>query len=398
VGVLGVSGALLLRNGESPGAVPTLPTSVISSSTPTAELPATQAAVVLPATATLPPAATATSANTPTTAPTATELPTNTPEPAPVLLTIGGADKIAYLDGNNIWAANLDGSGLIQLTSDATSKSYLRWMPDGQSLSYLSGKCIQAVTLEGEVRIVTCFNNSEYLDAFEISPDGTQVVISLDRQLYLLPFDLEGLSQANSHGDLAALATCPELAPYQRNSARMVRWSRDGSQWAALVIGVLADGRRGDLVNVFAVDNCIANPRIQLQFPEPHFTFREYEKNPGLESIAWDGDALFAFHGFTRNDGFGELHIFNMETYAASLSVNPVNGVCCYRDPQWSPDGTHLLFVFQNYLQGADSTAQIYYIPYGSIGTGAAYEPLPLPDLRDPRAKPWPVLRPAAGP
>ena len=87
-----------------------------------------------------------------------------------------------------------------------------------------------------------------------------------------------------------------------------------------------------------------------------------------------------------------------MTTYQPSLSINPIRGVCCYRDPQWSPDGSHLLFAFQDYLQGSSSTTQLYYIPYGSLGTGVTYEPLPLPEIGDPKEKPQPVLRPALAP
>jgi hypothetical protein len=315
---------------------------------------------------------------------------------APVV--IGGADKIAWLQGGNVWAANLDGGQLAQLTSDGAAKTYLRWLPDGSGLSYISGKCIQSVSLEGLASQIACFNNSQYLESFEVSPDGSQVVISVDRQLYLVPFDLAALAGVNSHDDLAGMAACEAFAPYKRNFAHLVRWSGNGSKWAALVLGVLADGRRGDVVQVFSVDRCIPDPLVQVQFPQPHFTFREYDKIPALESIAWDGSALFSFHGNTRNDGFGDLHIFNSDTFKALLSVNPIGGKCCYRDPAFSPDGSHLLFAYQDYLQGASSVTRLYYIPFGSIGTGQTYGPLPLPEISDPREKPQPVLRPAGGP
>jgi serine/threonine protein kinase len=313
-------------------------------------------------------------------------------------LVIGGADKIAYLNGSDIWVANLDGSELTQLTSDGSSKSYLRWLPDGQGLIYISGTCLKKVSLGGEDEFITCFPNSDYLDSFEISPDGTQAVISLDHMLYLIPFDLEKLKEADRHSDLASMASCPALAPYQRNFAHMVRWSKDGKSWAALILGVLEDGRRGDIVQVFAVDHCIPNPMLTVHFPHPHFSFREYDRNPNLESIAWDGNSLFSFHDSVRNHGFGNLHVFNLETYRPRLYLNPIDNVCCYRDVQWSPDGKYLLFAFQNYLAGSGSTTQLYYIPYGTIGSGAKYEPLPLPEITDPREKPQPVLRPALTP
>jgi serine/threonine protein kinase len=362
---------------------------VIAAAPPASATAAFSATSAAPASPTLP----AEPTHTPPPLPTATITPIP-PPPRPV---IAGADKIAYISGSDIWAANLDGSELVQLTRDGAAKKYLRWLPDGRGLSYISGKCIQTVNLEGQVQTVTCFNSSEYLDSFEVSPDGKRVALSLDLQLYLLPFDLEGLSQAGTHGKLKAMADCAELAPYQRNAAYYAVWSGDSSRLAVVIMGVLGDGRRGDLVQVIPVDRCIANPLIAIHFPDPHFAYPEYDRTPTLQNLAWNGLALFAFHGLSRNEGFGNLHIFNMETYKASLSVNPVEGSCCYRDPQWSPDGTHLLFAFQDIGQGEASTTQFYYIPYGSIGTGATYEPLPLPEITNPRERPGAVLRPAVG-
>ena len=148
-------------------------------------------------------AAPALATETPQALPTDTAMPTETPTAAPPPLIIGGADKIAFLNANDVWAANLDGSELSQLTSDGVTKTNLRWMPGGQALSYISGKCIQSVSLAGEVAEITCFNNSKYLEAFEVSPDGSQVVISLDNQLYLVPFDIEALANVHTRDSLS---------------------------------------------------------------------------------------------------------------------------------------------------------------------------------------------------
>ena len=163
-------------------------------------------------------------------------------------------------------------------------------------------------------------------------------------------------------------------------------------------MGVLKDGRQGDIVQVFAVDRCIPNPLVQIQFPEPHFAYKSYTANPVIPSIDWDGAALFAFNDVKRNGGFGDLHIFNMQEYQPLLSVNPVNQRCCYRDASWSPDGSQLVFAYQDIGQGSSSTTQLYLISYGSIGTGAKYEPLPLPVIENPKESPQPVLRPALSP
>ena len=360
---------------------------------PTAEIAALLAATDTPeatleATDTAQPEATETELPSP--------IPTEAPTPTPAPVTIGGADKIAFISGKNVWAANLDGSELTQLTDNNSEKTYLRWLPDGQGLSYISGKCIEVVSLAGNTSQITCFNNADRLEGFEVSPDGMQVVIGLDSQVYQVPFDLETLSTAYSHDSLSALAACANLAPYTRNSARYVRWSRDSKRWA-VVLQVPYKGLRADVVGVFPVDVCFPDgyASFEVQFPPPHFTFPGYDDNPSIQDLGFDGTSVFAFHGQTRNGGFGDLHLFNMDSFRFSESVNPIRNTCCYRDAEFSPDGNYLAFAYQDIGLGQASTTKLYYIPFGSIGTGESYEPLPLPDIADPKERPQPVLRPA---
>lgn len=389
-----------------------------ATATPTRTARPTQEAVLLPSQAppptqpptqppTLPPTALPTNTETPTTAPTPLPAPTDTPAPQPspastatpaaaAPLVVGGADKIAYINQNDVWVANLDGSGLAQLTQDKAAKTYLRWMPDGQALTYISGKCIQKVGLnDPQPAPVTCFNNAEYLDSFEISPDGKRVAISLDYLLYMLPLDFARLSQVNSHDGLKAMGDCPAFAPYQRNLVRSVRWSSDNQKVAAITIIPLPDGRRGDVISIFAVDRCIPDPGYEDIFPgESRFTINTYKKSPVIQSLGWDGKNLFALTGYTRNDGFGDLYIYNGRTHKADLQIDPIRKVCCYRDPQWSPDGNYLVFAFQNMYDGANSKTQLYLIRFGDIESGVQFTPLPIPDITNPLEKPQPVLRP----
>ena len=99
-------------------------------------------------------------------------------------------------------------------------------------------------------------------------------------------------------------------------------------------------------------------------------------------------------NGLTRNEGFGDLHIFNRETFKVTVNANPVEGRCCYRDPAFSPDGKYLLFAFQDITLGSASKTQLYYVPFGSFGTGATYQALPLPEFTNPKEAPQAVLRP----
>ena len=113
-----------------------------------------------------------------------------------------------------------------------------------------------------------------------------------------------------------------------------------------------------------------------------------------IQNLGWDGTNLFAHVTYMRNDGFGNLYIYNMELHKADEVVNPIDNDCCYRDPQFSPDGQQLLFAFQRQY-GGDGSILFYYIPLGTIGTGATYTPLPLPPITNPKEQPQAVLRPA---
>ena len=309
---------------------------------------------------------------------------------------IGGADKIAFVNSNYIWVANLDGSSLEQITNDGGIKIDLQWAKDGESITYIQGKCVQSTQINRtEVQILACFETAESLDAFEVSPDGGTVAISLNRELYIVPYDLEKLQQARTKADLQALANCPFLAPYERNSVKSVRWSNDKSQLALVVQG-FSNEKQVDLVRLIDISECDESfPRLD-EFPAERFTMPEYETNPIIQTLTWDGELLLSLTSFKRNDGFGHLWVYNADLHKAE-QIDPIHGICCYRDPNWSPDGRHFLFAFQEIRFGPRNVILLYLIPYGTVGTGIKYEPIPLPEgfFPDPREKPQAILRPA---
>lgn len=379
------------RQGRGPLALlaPALPSATTQpSNTPTlapttAPTATTESVIVLPPSPTNRPAPA-------TKTPTPTELATDTPAPGgPV---IGGADKVAYLNGNDIWIANLDGSEITQLTDDGTLKSNLQWNHAGDGVNYISGKCAYSVKIENKQKeILTCFNFVEYFKAFEISPDGQKLALSLDNQLYILPYDLDLLRSITVREDLTKIAECKDFAPYLKNFVKFPRWSRDGQQMAMVIMGVASGIGSADTIQVIPVDVCTANPRAIDNFPPPRFTPEEYIAAPMIPNFGWDGINLFSLATFIRNQGFGNLYVYNSDLKKPGEKINPVNGSCCYRDPIWSPDGSHLLFAYQKY-PGGDNTIQLYLIPYGTLGTGAAYSPLPIPAIQ-PKTLPQPALR-----
>lgn len=307
---------------------------------------------------------------------------------------IGGADKVAFINGNDIWVSNLDGSELVQLTEDNTKKSNLQWTVAGDAVNYISGKCAFSVRLaDKQKEILTCFNFVEYFRAFEISPDGKKIALSLDNQLYLLPYDLNKLRSITVRDDLTKNAECEDFAPYLRNFVKFPRWSRDSQKLAMVIMGVASGIGSADTIQVIPVDVCTANPRALDNFPPPRFSPTEYVAAPMLPDFGWDGLNLFALATYIRNEGFGNLYVYNMDLKKPGVKINPVNNTCCYRDPIWSPDGTQILFAYQKY-PGGDGTIQLYYIPYGTLGTGVSYTPLSLPPIAI-KSLPQPALRTA---
>ena len=322
-----------------------------------------------------------------------------TPQPAtatpPGIPVVGGADQVAFLANKNVWSMNLDGSDLRQLTDDTSLKTGLQWMPAGQSLLYLTGKCIRMVEFNtGKVTDLTCFPSTESLDAFEISPDGSQVAIVLDHVLYIVPFDLDVFKNVHDHPPIIAMNGC--INGYKSIAMTSAQWSRDGMKIAVGLWGV--DGtRRVDLIRVLDISTCnTANPPRLDEFPASFFDMEGYAGNPIIPSYGWDGKTLFLLNSTFFNGNFGPLYKYNMNLHKAEL-INPVEDTCCYLDPSWSPDGSFVVFAFSDFRKGGGSQTELFYIPFGTIGTGDTYKPLPLPVgfFKNQREAPQPVLRPA---
>lgn len=308
---------------------------------------------------------------------------------------VGGADQIALVSGGNLWVMDVDGGNLRQLTTDGSAKTNLQWSPDGREIIYISGRRVQAVDFEtGAVTTIVEFVTADYLDAFEISPDGSQVAISLNRELYVVPFDRQALAAARSRTQLIAMNGCFSYSDLGTTDAR---WSSDGQRLAVGVLGVGPSNLQAEMVRVFDISTCSStNPIILDTFPGPRFDMSGYNVAPLIPSFDWNGDTLFVLNSAIRNEGFGNLYSYDYVTHRAHL-LDPLGSTCCYRDARWSPDGTHLLIAYQDIRLGAESRTQLYYIPFGSIGTGAVYSPLPLPDdfFPTPRVRPQVALRPA---
>jgi hypothetical protein len=146
-----------------------------------------------------------------------------------------------------------------------------------------------------------------------------------------------------------------------------------------------------NLVRCKAVDLILVD-----EFPARRFTPEGYGAAPVLPSYHWDGDKRFLFNTFIRNGGYGELYLYDMNTRQGTL-LNPVNGACCYRNAIFSPDGTHILFAYQDISEGSESRTRLYYIPLDAGGTITPLD-LPIGYFTDPRENILFALRPAPAP
>ncbi|HSB03045.1 MAG TPA: protein kinase [Anaerolineales bacterium] len=308
----------------------------------------------------------------------------------PVIPSIpGGADKIAFLVGNQLYVMDVDGNNLIQVRTDNSIKTDLHWIPGGR-LTYVSRNCVYLLDVDTlETQRVMCFVSNEVLEGFKVSPDGKLVAISIQRTLNILPFDLKTLKDVDTRFSLLALE---ENCFYNQYAFREVLWSKKGTLLAAHVVDTqLVSSDQIFLLNVDIPKCATVGPVRVAKIPGTRIEFNK-ESNKRITSYDYDGDHLFLLNDSIRNDGFGDLYLYDSQARQAQ-KINPIGGDCCYRDARWSPDRTYIFFVFQRY--GANDI-EFYYIPYAELGKNKSWVPIPNVDtlFSTAREKPQPALRP----
>ena len=327
--------------------------------------------------------------------PTDTPIPATSPSPAVTEITPtippipGGADQIAFTSGNELYFMNIDGSGLIQIRTDNSAKSNLQWITDNR-LVYISRNC--AFMVYGDTKKVeqlVCFNIDETLEGFRVSPDGSHVAISIQRTLNILPFDIAALKEMDTRFNLTARR---DNCFYSSYPFREILWSKDAARLAARIVDT--ELINSDQIVLLSVDvaNCanIGLTRID-KFPGLNFAFTNKESTKRITSFDWNGGDLFLLNDDVRNDGFGDLYLYDSETRQETI-INPLDGVCCYRDARFSPDGKYILFAYQRY---DSSEVMLYYAALADIEAGTAFTPIELPSgFFSQRDSLQPALRP----
>jgi len=338
-----------------------------------------------------------------------TEIPEDTPVPAtetpaaPQVFTIGGSDQIAFIANREIYLINLDGSDAaepLQLTFDGGAKRDLQWI-DRDTLIFISGKVVKYYTVStGVVETLTSFNPEVSLDAFQVSHDGKQVMIAMSNEIFVVNFDREFLKTVIDRGDLSTGEFCIWPTPQTEAALRVqeARWSADDKLVAWLYKGNSPNNPSINAEQIMVLDISSCSPELITKkgnFPGQYFIPERYDGNL-LPDFDWDGKELFTFNTSHRNDGWGEFYMFNYITNKPT-KLRPVEGHCCYRDARWSPDGSYILFAFQDELLAAEAQNLLYYMEAGLLGTGANPTLIPLPEgfFKNLREAPQPAWRPA---
>ncbi len=326
--------------------------------------------------------------------PTATQVEPSPTQELPTAIPIpGGTDKIAFISGKEIWVMNLDGTGITPVTNTGSTKSYLGWMPDGKSLLYLTGNCAYSVDSETlQTETIFCLDPGSLIEGPRLSPDGSMLAISLNRELLIVPFNPNELSQAQNKGDLLRNENS---CSYTGVSTKDMRWSKDGTRIGVVYIDTTGRGYV-DRIRVLDVSNCTAGGIFAVdQFPSDETPLSGYQNDPSIPGFDWDGDQRFLLNDFIRNDGFGNLYLYDMGTHTLEL-FNPVDDSCCYRDARWSPDGQYVLFLFQDIRQASASRNQLYFVSFDDLLNGQPGTPISLPVeiFANLREQPGPSFRP----
>jgi hypothetical protein len=328
--------------------------------------------------------------------------PTPTETPAVSVSVIGGADKVAFVANNEIWVMNMDGSDLKVLTNDKSPKSDLQWIPGTNTISFISGTNINTIEADtGRFDTIASFPIAAYLEVFRVSPDGKQVAISLNREMYIVPFDIAKLKAVRGRDGLIAMKGCLNYTGSTQAAIHLkeFRWGADGKTAAWMFEGTGASGKATDMIRIVDISTCNPQKLTKLdEFPGTRFTPEGYEGNPILPDFDWDGKYLFIFNTLHRNGGWGFLYTYDHDL-RKGFQENPIassNSHCCYRDARWSPDGMYIFFAFQN-KDKANAPTQLYYVPFSSIRAGTELTPIPLPDgfFTNPKEAPQPALHPA---
>ncbi len=274
-----------------------------------------------------------------------------------VAYTLSTVDVTADKSDTDVWMASWDGAQQVRMTSSPDSENAPRWSPDGRYLSFLSGrtggkaKGTQVWILDrtgGEAQQLTDVKGR--LSAYEWSPDSKKLLLTMADRDPGEP-DEPGSGNGGGRGG-AAGANAPAPKPIVIDR---YKFKQD-------IVGYLTQ-KPGRL---YLYD--IAATKAEALTPEP------LEAGPATWSP--DGKSI-AFMGKEGKDGerYNTWNVYVMEAKpgAAAKALTKYDGVHGSGGrgrPEWSPDGTRLV-----YTQSSGAKLNAYNMPRLAVVSTAGGDP-----------------------
>ncbi len=279
-----------------------------------------------------------------------TETPVPTASPVPVIL--GGGGRIAFASDRTegllqIWTMNPDGSDQRQLTFSPGDKTQPRWSPDGSRLLYVGpggadelgtqlGLDIWAINVDGTGIVnVTADEGDDYDPAW--SPDGSQIAFTSTRannveQVFVMSVTCLDQPQSCAEVDAHNVSCHVDFCAQESFPA----WAPRGTQfpnWLPSDFGL-------------AVLESINNAPKEVYFRPPASTVPiDWDRRDSVRNLAdlrWSPDGgLLAFTWFYQR-GVNEIYVAPLADRAFNTTqLTSTNG---NKEPAFSPDGQFIVF------------------------------------------------------
>ncbi len=292
--------------------------------------------------------------------------------------------RVAFFDKGDVWVVSLDGQSLVQLTTSGGDKRNLHWMPDGKSIYYITGKCVQRVDiLTKEESKIGCFNFAKKVAGVEISNDGKYIGILADDNLYVGEYNAEKVAKLTTRTAMSDFATCGYYS-----GTRYFHFSVDS---ARVALSAIAPGE--DVIRIHN-QQCVSRNMVKLdEFPATRFRPTNFNDNPFIYQFGWDGAQFYAMTTNFRASSLGYMWFYNGESRAGE-QTKPMGTDCCYYAPAYSADGSYLVFGYQDLMQPDTAPIHLYAVAVSDLGTGKKIDEIPLPSdmVRGVTAAPEPVI------